>query len=163
MSEYKTGDKVVVRKDLNLYEYYGCIEYDENLTILPLCEYVEIKFVEDDEPENIKYLITGNIWISEEMIEGLYVDSLLEYKERNKAYRQQLSDEYSSLLAEYYKLNKLIDKLTNNLIIAVEDMNTSYFDKLSEELDLTLCTMKVNTAKSSTIDYVLDLHRDIVK
>lgn len=91
------------------------------------------------------------------------MSDLLEYKERNEEYRQQLIDEYSSLSEEYNNLHKHSDKLINILKNAIGDMNSSDFDKISKELDLTICAMKVNTVKSSTIDYVLDLHQKIVK
>lgn len=91
------------------------------------------------------------------------MSDLLEYKERNEEYRQQLIDEYSSLSEEYNNLHKLSDKLINILKNSIGDMNSSDFDNISKELDLTICAMKANTVKSSTIDYALDLHQKIVK
>lgn len=91
------------------------------------------------------------------------MSDLIEYQKRNKAYRQQLIDEYSSLSEEYNNLHKHSDKLINILKNAMGDMNSSDFNKISKELDLTICAMKANTVKSSTIDYVLDLHQKIVK
>lgn len=91
------------------------------------------------------------------------MSGLIEYQKRNLEYREQLIDEYSSLSEEYNNLYKLSDKLINILKNANGDMNSSDFDKISKELDLTVCAMKANRVKSSTIYFALDLHQKIVK
>lgn len=69
MSKYKNGDKVVIRKDLVVGEWYGNVQWWSADDFMKKYEYLIINEVDDD----------GDFWIegcgtfvSEEMIAGLY-------------------------------------------------------------------------------------------
>lgn len=91
------------------------------------------------------------------------MSDLLEYKERNKAYRQQLSDEYSSLTKEFHNLSKLSENCSEMLKSAIKDRDPRIINEFNDKLEKILSDMDVNEAKRTTIQYALDLHEDIVK
>lgn len=69
--KYPVGDNVRVRRDLNLYEKYGCGEYDGSLTALePHCELSgEICTVRQADVDNCYKLQGSDLWFSEDMLE----------------------------------------------------------------------------------------------
>lgn len=71
MNKYKVGDKVVIRKDLEVDGLYGIVEWHINKEYLKEKDYVVIdKVVEYD-----VYWTTDEWAITDEMIEGLYQET----------------------------------------------------------------------------------------
>lgn len=68
MREYKKGDKVVIRKDLEVGKWYGKLKWTESKDYLKEKDYVVIKRVDSDGDHVIK----GGLCITVEMIQGLY-------------------------------------------------------------------------------------------
>lgn len=69
MSKYKKGDKVVIKKDLIVGEFYGSCYWSDGKKYMKDEDYVVIERVDGDGD----YWINGWL-VSDEMIEGLYVE-----------------------------------------------------------------------------------------
>lgn len=68
MREYKNGDKVVIRKDLEVGKWYGKLKWTESKDYLKEKDYVVIKRVDSDGD----HVIESGLCITVEMIQGLY-------------------------------------------------------------------------------------------
>lgn len=97
MREYKKGDKVVIRKDLEVGKWYGKLKWTESKDYLKEKDYVVIKRVDSDGD----HVIESGLCITVEMIQGLY--------EEDKSYIWYLDSEDGT-----YFLNNLlgVDKWT---------------------------------------------------
>lgn len=76
MSKYGVGDKVVIRKDLVFGGYYGGVQWWIDMSHLESKDYVVIEEVDD------YYWIEDGYWISDEMIEGLYKEDIVNNKSK---------------------------------------------------------------------------------
>lgn len=70
MRKYKHLDKVVIRKDLEVGEQYGGVYWTGNMEVLKKAVYVVIEYVN----ETRSYMTNYDLFVSDEMIEGLYKD-----------------------------------------------------------------------------------------
>lgn len=69
MNVYKAGDKVVIRKDLKVGEWYGDIYWWDYKTKLINEDYVTINFVDTIGHYQLDF---KNLWVSDEMISYKY-------------------------------------------------------------------------------------------
>lgn len=69
MSKYKKDDKVVIRKDLKVGEWYGDLCWANAKEYMKEKEYVVIEEVDTVGDYRVE---VGRYWITNEMIEGLY-------------------------------------------------------------------------------------------
>lgn len=90
------------------------------------------------------------------------MSDLLEYKERNEEYRQQLIDEYSNLTTEFHKLSELSAECSMMLKSAIKDRDSRSINEFNDKLEKILCDMDINEAKRTTIQYALKLHQDML-
>lgn len=123
--KYKIGDKVVIRKDLEVCEYYGNLYWNKRKEYLKEKNYVVIKEVDEDEDDD--YWIDGNWLVSDEMISHKYEDfnsnDQLDYKELEYVnYKTQHKDLHQSIYK--YNLQCQIDK-------ALDENNTELLIELS--------------------------------
>lgn len=82
MSKYDIGDKVVIRKDLEVGQYYGYSFWHKAMEYLKKKEYVVIDEVDEDDDD---YIVNGYWCINNEMIEGLYIESETDPSEEIKS------------------------------------------------------------------------------
>lgn len=68
MRKYKKGEKVVIRKDLVVGEVYGGVHWSYNMEVLQNASYVVIEHVNEVRSYKTNY----DVFVSDEMIEGLY-------------------------------------------------------------------------------------------
>lgn len=122
MSKYNIGDKVVIRKDLEVCEYYGNLYWNKRKEYLKEKNYVVIKEVYDDGVYSI-----GDWIITDEMISHKYGDfnskNQLDYKELEYVnYKMQHKDLHQSIYN--YNIQCQIDK-------ALDENNTELLIELS--------------------------------
>lgn len=94
MCKYKVGDKVVIRKDLVVGEWYGNVYWYDYKTILINEDYVTIDRVDDVGD----YWIEDELLISDEMIEGLYEE---ESDMTIEDLKKQIEDYFSNLIDDF--------------------------------------------------------------
>lgn len=121
--KYKIGDKVVIRKDLEVDEYYGECYWSDDTEYMKDKEYVVIEEVDEDGD----YLVGGEWYINDEMISHKYGDfnskNQLDYNEIEYVnYKMQHEDLHQSIYK--YNLQCQIDK-------ALDENNTELLIELS--------------------------------
>lgn len=144
MINYNAGDKVVIRKDLEIGNYYGDIYWGEGKEHLKEKEYVVIELVDDDGD----YLVEYDLWyISIEMIEGLYEEPTVESIYYTDKFKQALD-----------KLNKAQEK-QQRLINKYPDYSKEYRKALREQIKLKECDVKLTNAHLSLIETLGEIEK----
>lgn len=129
MNKYKVGDKVIVRKDLIVDEFYDGLYWSEGKEYLKVKDYVVIEEVD----------IVGDYWIedghfiSDEMIAGLYMDNGVNIK---PDYEDKYSDptlveiitDFLDRLENAYDNKKFIPITTMHLLVLQRLLNDAGFD-----------------------------------
>lgn len=123
MSKYKKGDKVVIRKDLEVDEYYGDWYLGIDKEYMKEKDYVVIEEVNYGD-----YLVDDEWYITDEMISHKYEDinsnNQLDYKELEYVnYKMQHKDLHQSIYN--YNIQCKIDK-------ALDENNTELLIELSK-------------------------------
>lgn len=140
MSKYKKGDKVVIRKDLVDGEYYGDWSWCDDKNFLKEKDYLVINCINQDGD----YWVEGEWLITEEMIEGLYVENVVNIKPN---YEDKYSDptlfeiitDFLNRLENAYDNKKFIPITTTDLLVLQRLLNDAGFNYKFKEIS------KINT------------------
>lgn len=124
MSKYKKGDKVVIRKDLVLGEFYGEWSWRIGNDFLKELDYVVIDFVVDGH-----YVVENGWYITDEMISYKYEDfntkNQLDYTELEYVnYKMQHKDLHQSIYNYnlQYQIDKALDENNTELLIELSNL-----------------------------------------
>lgn len=123
MSKYKIGERIVLRKDLVVGEYYHPIVrlcyLNEMHMELKDKKYLEILDVDSDDGV---YKVAFGWYISDEMISHKYQPSLTKKQriEKLESDYKLLNEEHAKLLDTVVKLTEQVNKLTNTTPVKME-------------------------------------------
>ena len=154
MREYKKGDKVVIRKDLEVGKWYGKLKWTESKDYLKEKDYVVIKRVDSDGD----HVIESGLCITVEMIQGLY--------EEDKSYIWYLDSEDGTYFLCFdgaiYKIGSPTNeefkkgKHAGYLLTEEEARKSPFFDKFKKhdplEGELYYIRMKGNEKNYLNLD-----------
>lgn len=130
--EYGVGDKVVIRKDLLDFNFYGEVIWLKGMDYMKEKDYVVIKRVDI----NCNYWIDDSWCISDEMIEGLYEEDEEKYSDPTLV---EIITHSLNKLENAYDNKKFIPITTTDLLVLQRLLNDAGFDYKFKEI------MKINT------------------
>lgn len=123
MCEYKVGDKVVIRKDLEDDERYGNWSWSDEKDFLKEKDYVVIEGVDNDGD----YWIEGYwFWINDEMISHKYGE-----KSNEPPIAVEIRGGYGNQLL--MTIPSKTNDLHNNLEIQKENLNRDFYEEVQRE------------------------------
>lgn len=127
MSKYNIGDKVVIRKDLEVDEYYGNFYWFTAKEYMKEKDYVVIEKVDDG-----YYSVEGGFWINDEIIEGLYNGDEEKYSDPTLV---EIITDFLNRLENAYDNKKFIPITTTDLLVLQLLLNDAGFDYKFKEIN----------------------------